>query len=177
MRQLYVLILLLVLSSCWGGKEEGKTLFSRIQGAEKGDIRGVSLGMSLDEVKEVEAKEHLYSSSSNELQYKVPLADRKGKSRGHVVVFYSFDEYGLFEVHIDVHPDREKTAAELFDRFSDHFDQRYGKSSEGEYGYMTWLTSSQAGHEVEVSLINATENRGEPLLSITFFERYEEEGA
>lgn len=158
---------LLFLAGCASEEDTTKvfTLLSHIAGEQGGHFRGATIGDSPQDIVDFELAKPA-KTTEEELVYRFEIPETDS---GYFEVFYQFDQYGLFEIQVDIYLfDRERTA-ELFSDFRGYFNELYGESTM-DSGYTTWKTLSKRKYEINVSLIDESEDYGYSLLSITFNE-------
>ncbi len=131
--------------------------FEEIIGSEKGNIRGVEISTSIENVKKLEDEKNLKDETSEYLNYDYTI--NMGNS---YTVTYDFSEDDqLYEIEIAIYLDVINDAAILFKDFSDYFNKKYNTGKKEEDGYMTWYTNSTlSGNKVSISIINDSDSYG-----------------
>lgn len=162
---LFFLLLLAGCSSPEPVEVEGFNLLKFLVGKEAGHFRGSNIGESMKEVEKREAQTPA-KLNEKELKYVIKIPE---KDSAYMEVFYQFDQYGLFEIQADVYLFDQELTGQLFAEFRTHFDKLYGKSTM-DSGYTSWKTLSKRKYEINISLIDESEDYGYSLLSITFHE-------
>lgn len=161
---------LFVLNSCENTQEHRKA-FNIIAGnTESGQLRGMSIGDEKEKVLALETLE-LIEDNDDELYYSAVL---DAESESSFSVYYIFDQYGLFEIQVDVFPVDGAEVKELFDDFEKLFSERYG-DGEKKGNAIIWSTYSRNNTHIDVRLSNESADYGKPFLSINFFEPMETE--
>ncbi len=164
---LFIISCTLLLVACAGEDNTEEQYFNTIIKTEQGHFRGVEIGDSLATVKAVDP-DYLVFESEEELEYQIPLVE---EDSSFFDINYSFDEFGLFEIQVDIYLSNPDETTLMFERFKTYFNKKYGESMMSA-GYTTWLTQSAQKNNVEVSLIDESTDFGYNLLSITFFEQF-----
>lgn len=162
-----VVVLLFGLHSCTENRAESGNVESILQSVEGGDFRGLELG---DDIRKVMAREerNIVYDMPDELTCRIPL---NIKDSTFYEITYNFSDDGLYVIDLDIFPKDHPAVLSLFDEFKEFYDARYGKSSVDE-GYTTWFTHSTRGTDVEISMIDETQEKNRPYLTITFYEEY-----
>ncbi|MGD1844634.1 MAG: hypothetical protein ACFB10_04495 [Salibacteraceae bacterium] len=120
-----------------------------ILGASGGEFRGMSMGMTADQVKARESgtpmdedEDYLY------YDYRLNLTDS-------YTLTYSFDRKGLYEIQVDAYfEDSKEDASVLSALLLNHLSQLHGQPEEQPDGQNTWTLKSPHSDEMELSLKN-----------------------
>ncbi|MGB0887389.1 MAG: hypothetical protein ACPGSL_04645 [Vicingaceae bacterium] len=152
--QITLIICLCFLFSCQNNESP---FYKEILKSEKGQFRGAIIGANIKAIKSLEDKTFLRDSMPNYLHYDYSL------SMGNTyTVTYDFSKDNeLYEIEVAAFLDEIKDADILFNNFSDHFNQKYGKGKKEDDGYITWNTSSKISQDrISISMINDSDSYG-----------------
>ncbi len=140
--------------------------------SEKGrKIRGIELGKTMEAARQLETAE-LVSSSDSSLVFREDVSYRGRKVE--LELHYNFDQYGLFEVQIDVFPASMSDAEKCFLALKRKLTLMYGSPKPMGQGWR-YTTFSLTNNIVEVSLHNESRDAGKPFVSINFLEPLDDE--
>ncbi len=129
-------------------------------------FRGMQLGSSMEHVREFE-KLALFDDKDSILEYHEALGWRGDTLQ--MVVYYTFDSYGLFEVQVDLFAETEEGVNAAFSAFEAHYDTLFGEPDcSGQV--CRWTTVSGSNSLVEVTLSNESAGVVPPFLSINYLE-------
>lgn len=132
----------------------------------KGKFRGVDLGDAyLDVRNKLDGKAVADADSVLEYHHEIPWR----KDENKLVVYYTFDSFGLFEIQADLFLDDKAKTDEAFRLFQAHFDTLYG-TPECTGQFCRWTTYSRSNNMVEVTLSNESFDMDHPFVSINFLE-------
>lgn len=84
-------------------------------------------------------------------------------------VYYTFDEFGLFEIQIDLYPETGESAKMMAKEIDDHLTAKYG-SSKSIGTVKRWTTFGPSNRLVEITLSNETADIGKPFVSLNYLE-------
>ena len=131
-----------------------------------GLIRGSAMGdLPEDIVRREKATPVLNSDTLVEYDYSYNLKTGNTDAR----LYYAFDEFGLFEVQIDLYPKTEDEAKALRMEIDEELTAKFGKSKE--LGSVKrWTSFSRSNNLVEITLSNETADAGKPFISLNYLE-------
>lgn len=131
-----------------------------------GLIRGSAMGdLPEDVLSREEGTPVVNSDTLVEYGYSYNLITGKTDAR----LYYAFDEFGLFEIQIDMFPETEDEAKDLRSEIEDELTAKYGKSKE--LGSLKrWTTFSRSNSLVEITLSNESADQGKPFISLNYLE-------
>lgn len=131
-----------------------------------GLIRGSNMAVLPDEVlKNEPGKPVLENDSILEYVYDYELPTGKTKTRLH----YNFDEFGLFEIQIDLYPETEEDAKKMITEIDEYLTQKFG-NSKALGTVKRWTTFGQSNRLIEITLSNETADFGKPFVSLNYLE-------
>ena len=154
LNNLIILLIVCLLFSC---EQTTSPYYQEILKSEKGQIRGVEISSSINDVKDLEDEQSLRDEMEDYLHYDIEM------SMGNTyTVTYDFSEDNeLYEIEIAVFLDVVEDASLLFYNFSNHFNKKYGVGRKEDDGYLTWNTNSNISTDrVAISIINDSESYG-----------------
>jgi len=162
-------VLLLVLSACSHPKKEpsGKVadtnvVLKRILRTDTGLFRGISLGMELSQVKQLENEQKPDEEESNYLSYAFAFHDTLSGN-----YYYDFEE-GLDEIGVDIFREKAKECDWIFNELKEYYTRRYGQPTV-ENNMLLWYIPHQGKEGAEVSLQDESKDYGYGKLTITIF--------
>lgn len=161
----YISILAIFAYGCQEPEEESTPVQGILQSDEHGDFRGIQIGDDIVKVLDKESS-NVVHTMPDELTCRIPL-DQKESTFYEIT--YNFNEHGLYVIDLIIYPQDTTNTQELFDEFKTFYDTKYGPSSESD-GFTAWYTRSEAGTDLEITMIDESQEKGKPFLSITFFE-------
>ncbi len=131
--------------------------YEEILKSENGQLRGVEISSTVEDVKSIEDDQFLKDQMLEYLHYDYEIS--MGNS---YTVSYDFSEDNeLYEIEVAIFLDAIEDADILFSNFSDHFNRKYSIGREEDDGYMTWHTNSSISNSrVAISMINDSEGYG-----------------
>jgi hypothetical protein len=147
------------------GKERSPAIDSvvcRIFGADTGLFRGVSLGMTLPQVKALEKGKKPDEEEVDYLSYSFGFKDT---IQGNY--YFNFEE-GLDEIGVDIFREKQKECNWLFSRLKNYFSQKYGPAR-SENQLLIWHVKNQGKEGAEVTLIDESLDYGYGKLTVTIF--------
>lgn len=165
-----LLIPALLLVACGGSNSTSselmtaENLFAQMCGSTPGDLRGLSIGASVDAVLKVETTEPLVREDDTYLVYTFPLDDNSLYS-----VTYSLDEVGLYEIQIEADLTDKTLTGELFDEIKQVFEARYGIPFKAKSGQASWILEHEQYQEIEVLLVDESEDYDTGKLAVGFY--------
>lgn len=152
-------------------KSESQSVATQLLGEGEGLFRDANIGASYGHTELPDSAQVLQNTDSL-ISYKLQI--HRGDSSSQVTVYYTFDDFGLFEIQVDVFPLQAEASEyymnllekELTNRFGDY--NRVG-------AVKRWTTVSPSNNTVEISLSNESADYGEPFISLNYLEPLEEE--
>lgn len=72
-------------------------------------------------------------------------------------------------INIDVFSKDYSQTAAIFSDLKSYYQRQYGAGGEAE-DYAVWYSTSEAGKDVEISLLDESENYGKPYIAIIYFQ-------
>lgn len=151
-QKILVVIFAVFLFSCGGSNNEN---YKTIQKSEEGHLRGVSIGMTFEEVQSKENPAFLKSKKQDYLHYDYPI----NMGNSYTVAYDFSEEDKLYETELTVFFDAIEDAQTLFLDFEEQFNQKYGKGERAEDGFSIWKSKSEALN-IEVAMINDSQAYG-----------------
>ena len=150
-------IYLLCICFLFSCKNNKSPFYDDILKSENGQLRGATIGNTIEEIKPLEEDNFLKESMSNYLHYDYEIS--MGNS---YTVTYDFSEDNeLYEIELAVFLDVITDADLLFKNFADHFNRKYSVGKTEEDGYITWHTKSKnSANRIAISMINDSESYG-----------------
>lgn len=91
-----------------------------------------------------------------------------------VMLFYSFDEFGLFEFQFDLRPESGSEASALFRELETLLTARYGEPIPTRTG-LRFTSFSPSNNVVEITLSDESKELGSPFVSLNFLEPLDDE--
>ena len=157
-------IVALLTVSCNNNQE--KTLFTTVMKTNKGDIRGVNLNSSPEQVKKIEG-EKPDSVADGYLAYFIDVPSKQA----HITVEYSFDNTGLYSADIKVKIDGDSTKSmaaidTLQTKIRKLLTKKYGAPVELSPVTLMWNFKSESGSSASTQLLNNSEVEGTGYLEI-----------
>ena len=150
-----IILMLIVpsfLFSCGGSNNEHYEIINK---SEEGQLRGVSIGMTIEAVKAKEGLRFLKSEKSDYLHYDYPVS----MGNSYTVAYDFSEEDKLYEIELTVFFDAIEDAQTLFLDFEEKFNQKYGKGEKADDGFNIWEMRSDA-LSVEFAMINDSQAYG-----------------
>jgi hypothetical protein len=158
-------------AACSNPPETNKKIVSQFHGLlpvvmqnDDGLFHGISLGMTMDEVKKnVIPSDSIGAEQKDYLEFEGKLAPNK-------LYDYdcNFDEKGLKDITLDIHLKDEKNADSLYTDFKNYFSKRYGMPSESD-GTTIWI--SNEGKRPAKIVLQEEEDYLYGKLTIAFFDK------
>ena len=112
---------------------------------EKGVVRGVDPGMSLEQVKQQE-KSKIADQDSTYL-----LFEEKKDSSLYYSISYEFEAKQLKEIQLDIFLKNEEAASQLFEKLKGFYINKYGQPVQADF-YSLWLSKTSDGKNVELTI-------------------------
>lgn len=139
-------------------------MLSSIMQHDEGLFHGISLGMTLEEVrKNVPASDSMSKLEENKYLFEGKLSASKEFSYE-----CSFDTKGLNDITLDIYLKDEPNADSLYTDFSNYFSKRYGMPVMKD-GIATWTTNE--GKRPAKIILEKEEDYTYGKLTITFFDK------
>lgn len=167
MKAFSALLALILLVGCTSAPDRSDDMLLSADGAL---FRSVKMGDTADEIKHSEHADPVFLSDTL-LQYTEVLAfnDREVK----LTIYYSIDEYGLFEVQADYYTN-ETLRDELFIELEKKLNQAYGEHTL-RFDSFRWTTPSASNTLIEISLSKELNENKQPFVSLNYLEPINEE--
>jgi hypothetical protein len=133
--------------------------------------RGSQMGQVPAEVKEKERFTLMHDSDSLLIyEGEVPYDERDVRC----VTYYSFDDYGLFEVQFDIYPPTPSDAEKVFAAIKGKLTLVYGRPYSTGTGW-SFSTFSPSNNVIEITLTDESAEAGVPFISLNFIEPLDDE--
>ncbi len=168
---LIVVVCCSMLAACSTEPELKKDIVNQFSGSlpkimqhDEGIFHGISLGMTLDEVK----KNIPATDSMSKLEENKYLFEGKLSAAKEYTYECTFDSKGLNDITLDIYLKDEKNADSLYTDFSNYFSKRHGMPVLEE-GVTTWTTSE--GKRPAKIILEKEEDYQYGKLKITFFDK------
>lgn len=143
-----------LLSACGANQNEH---YNDILKTDKGNIRGVEIGTSIEDVKAIEDAAFLKNEMPDYLYYEYEI----NMGNSYTATYDFSEENKLYEIEIAAYFDVIEDADKLFVDFSNHFNKKYGKGKIEDDGYIIWTTTNSInGNRVEIAMINDSDSYG-----------------
>ena len=153
----FKIVLLVIVSSfiaCGGNKNEH---YNDILKSNKGNIRGLEIGASIETVKALEDTTFLKNEMPDYLYYEYEI----NMGNSYTATYDFSEENKLYEIEIAAYFDLIEDADNLFVDFSTHFNKKYGRGKFEDDGYTIWTTTNSInGNRVEIAMINDSDSYG-----------------
>ncbi len=133
-------------------------------GPETGDLRGLSIGAPANTVMQAEKAEPLVQEENTYLVYTFPLPNNSLYS-----VTYSLDELGLYEIQIEADLTDKELTHQLFERFRNLFETRYGIPLKAKDNEASWVLQHDDYQEIEVLIVDESDSYDTGKLAIGFY--------
>ncbi|CAN5150216.1 hypothetical protein BH09BAC5_BH09BAC5_10860 [soil metagenome] len=166
-----VVIVITFLADCSSEPEPSKEIVSQFTGVlpvimqnDEGLFHGISLGMTLDEVK----KNVPASDSMSILEEGKYLFEGKISANKEFSYECDFDTKGLNDITLDIYLKDEKNADSLYIDFSNYFSKRFGMPEVAE-GVTIW-TANEGSRPAKI-ILEKEEDYQYGKLTITFFDK------
>jgi hypothetical protein len=165
----FLLVFVLIgLASCSSEKEQEEatpSLAAQILGNE-GEFCGHKMGDSMDSVAGRD-REFLFKRTRDELNYSIPFSQTDS---AYFDIIYVFDQFGLFEIQVDIYASTDEETTELFSEFRELLVARYGSPIEKPESAF-WKTKT-GDHNIEITLRDESIDYDKPFLSLNILEPY-----
>jgi hypothetical protein len=165
----FLLVFVLIgLASCSSEKEHEETtpsLAAQILGNE-GEFRGHKMGDAMDSVASRD-REFLFKRTRDELNYSIPFSQTDST---HFDVIYVFDQFGLFEIQVDIYASNDKEIKDLFKEFRELLVAKYGAPIEKPES--AFWKAKTGDHNIEITLRDESADYNKPFLSLNILEPY-----
>lgn len=164
---------LLFLAGCESPPQKEEPTFGTeiLAPGEGASVRGAQLGDALEAVREREAFT-LAEEGLSHLVYEseVDINERPAE----VTVYYNFDEFGLFEIQIDLYPAERADAVLAFDHLKTMLTTLYGAPRKA-LGGLRFTSYSPSNNVVEITLSDESRDAGVPFVSLNYLEPLDDE--
>ena len=155
------LVFLLIAGFLFSCETKKTPYFNPILKSDTGAIRGVFLGNTFEEVKQLENDSFLIDQMNDYLYY-----DYEINMGNNYTVSYDFTPKGkLYEIEITTYLDEKKDAILLFKDFDNYFTKKYGNSTKIENGFTIWKNENDMKIK-EFSMLNKSETYGIIVIKI-----------
>lgn len=162
------------LSACNPPINDKRDFASAMLNSDSGrNVRGFQMGDTPSEVKKSE-NFGLDFESDSLLVYKgmVPYDDRDV----NVSIYYSFDDFGLFEIQFDIYPRSMSDAGSVFLALKGKLTLIYGRPLSLDAGNgWRFNTFSPSNSIIDIVLTDESKESGTPFISLNFMEALEDE--
>lgn len=167
----YAFVCCVLFAACSSTPEPKKDIVNQFTGLlpevmqnDEGIFHGISLGMTIEDVKLMLAE----GDSMSKLDEKKYLFEGKLSANKEYTYECDFDEKGLRDLTLDIHLKDEKNADSLYLDFSNYFSKRYGMPATHD-GITTWITAE--GKRPAKIILEKEEDYQYGKLTITFFDK------
>jgi len=171
--KLYSLLILLISIgvSCQSDKpaeekEKKDSIDSVFQPVDDALFRGSNIGDNPGQVRNDE-KSIIVTDTDSLLHYQNTYTFESGVS--DVEVYYTFDEFGLFEIQVDFYPKNAETPGKLMPKIESYLTTRFG-NSKALGTAKRWTTNSSSNNLVEITLSDESDDAEVPFVSLNFLE-------
>ncbi len=159
-QSLKILFAILIITSITNGcsnNKDNETLFTTVFKTIKGDVRGINLNSTINEVKEKEGLKP-DSISDNYLHYTI----KKNDKNTIIDIAYNFDKNGLYSADIVIKTDSLSAIDTLQTKTIKLFTKKYGAPIKLAPQIYLWNYTSPSGASASAQLINNSniENKG-----------------
>lgn len=122
-----------------------------------------------DQPNQVRTKETAIPTTDSDslIEYDYTFQLKSGKTEMHV--FYTFDEFGLFEIQVDFYPESAEKAKDLLPQLEEHLTTRFGEPKENGLS-KRWTTFSVSNNIIEVTLSNESTDAENAFISLNYLE-------
>jgi hypothetical protein len=157
-------IAILLLASC--NKSQDKTLFTTVMKTDKGDIRGVNLNSSPDQVKQIEG----ITPDSTAEGYLFYIIDYPSK-HAKIKIEYNFDDNGLYSAYISIKAEGDSvqsfaTIDTLQSKIKKLLTKKYGLPTSLSPENFLWSFKSNSGSPASAQMINNSKIEGTGSLEL-----------
>jgi hypothetical protein len=155
-----MLLSILLLFSCQNNKP---SFYEELLKTETGQLRGASIGATIEEIKLLENELNLKEITTNYIHY----AYEMGKENSYTIRYHFSADNKLHEIELAVFLATIDDAALIFKQFSFHFNRKYSAGRKEAAGYTTWQTNAgPADNSVAIAMINDSRRYGYVTLLI-----------
>ncbi len=169
---LFLGVLLFALTACSPPVGDKRDFAEALLKSESGrTIRGSQIGDQSDQVKSRETFD-LVSYNDGILSYTGSV--EYDKRTVDVGLIYTFDDFGLYEVQFDIFPGNNSDKERIMMALKGKLTMMYGRPS-GVAGGLRFTTFSPSNNTMEITLLDESEDYGEPYVSLNFIEPLEDE--
>jgi len=171
----YSAFLLLLLFACGNEPKQKEAelqpVLAQLFGDSEGLFRDADIGQQISQTEIPDSAEVLQNTDSL-ISYKLQV--NRLDSSSEVTVYYTFDDFGLFEIQVDIFPLNPNASSYYMSILQDELTGRYGDFNQMG-AVKRWTTVSPSNNRVEISLSNESADYGEPFISLNYLEPLEEE--
>jgi len=168
------LIMLAIAVGACGSKQAEKVTESdllQLFGKDpKSMFRGSEMGEKTDAVMGREGAALIFASDSL-LEYQLSFSFEEENIPSKI--YYSFDEFGLFEIQVDMSKSAGVSST-LHSDIEQILSERFG-DGEKDGAYLLWTTNSPSNRLVEITLSEDQQLDGKPFLSLNYLEQLDGE--
>ncbi|NEN25272.1 hypothetical protein G3O08_17380 [Cryomorpha ignava] len=171
MRLFSLLVFVFALISCQSEPQPEQKIemvgVEAIFGTEKGALfRGSNIS---DQPKQIRTREKAIPTidSDSLIEYDYTYQLKSGYTEMHV--FYTFDEFGLFEIQVDFYPESDEKAKDLLPKLEEQLTSRFGEPKENGLS-KRWTTFSVSNNIIEITLSNESLDAENAFISLNYLE-------
>lgn len=171
LRLFSLLVVVFALVSC-GGEKPAETKIETVGietvfGTDKeGLFRGSDISDTPNKVRANEKAVPTVDSDSL-IEYDYTFQLETGATEMHL--FYTFDEFGLFEIQVDLYPETDEKAKELLPELEEQLTTRFGEPKEAGLA-KRWTTFSVSNNIIEITLSNESSDSENAFISLNYLE-------
>lgn len=171
---LLALIVLACLTACSPPISDKRDFASAMLNSDSGrNVRGFQMGDTPEEVKLSEDFDVDFESDSLLVYEGVVPYDGRDVN---VTVYYSFDDFGLFEIQFDIYPRSMDDASSVFLALKGKLTLIYGRPLSLKAGNgWRFNTFSPSNSIIDIVLTDESKESGTPFISLNFMEALEDE--
>lgn len=122
-----------------------------------------------DKPSQVRTKETAVPTADSDslIEYDYSFQLKSGTTEMHV--FYTFDEFGLFEIQVDFYPESDEKAKDLVPKLEEQLTTRFGEPKEIGLS-KRWTTFSVSNNIIEITLSNESTDAENAFISLNYLE-------
>lgn len=166
-----MLVLTLTLVSCGSEKPpEQKTETVGIESIFGTENNALFRGSDISDLpEEIRSREqgNPTADSDSLIEYEYTFQLKSGVTKMHI--YYTFDEFGLFEIQADLYPEKEEKARELMPKLEENLTARFGEPKESGLA-KRWTTFSVSNNIIEITLSNEASDAESAFISLNYLE-------
>jgi len=133
---------------------------------KEGLFRGSDISDTAGQIRGKEKAAPTFDSDSL-IEYDYTFQLKSGTTEMHL--FYTFDEFGLFEIQVDFYPENEEKAKELLPELEEQLTTRFGEPKEAGLA-KRWTTFSVSNNIIEITLSNESMDAENAFISLNYLE-------